>query len=304
MVGRDEVREKLTGPVTSIMMPFTQDGSVDYDGLRAQVDFCIEGGSTAIILTQGDSRFRILTDQEIADVTRASVEQTSKRALTVAADKSWGQQKEVEFARFASESGADVFMVKPPELHHCSLESYLGYYAAVAEITPVMVVTNVFAGAPIPRSMEILEALRDRIPNIVAVKDDVGGAFVRKMCLLVHSRWAVIAGGQKQNHLNMLHYGCDGYFSTFSNFKPSIAHDYWKAIQDQDYREARRVIEEYDIPFFDFLMQKLASAFFPGMYGTLELFGINQRWNRPPCHTLTDQEMERLKDFLTGKGLL
>jgi len=138
----------------------------------------------------------------------------------------------------------------------------------------------------------------------VAVKDDVRGELARKMCLLVHDRWAVIAGGQKQTHLNLLPYGCDGYFSTFSKFKPSVAHDYWRAALADDRARMREIIEVYDMPFFDFVLEQFPVPFVPAMYGTLELYGVFQRWNRPPCYSLNDEEMERLADFFKDKALL
>jgi dihydrodipicolinate synthase/N-acetylneuraminate lyase len=162
----------------------------------------------------------------------------------------------------------------------------------------------VFRGSPMARSMEVLRALRDRVPDIVAVKDDFRGEFARKMCLLVHERWAVIAGGQKQTHLNILPYGCDGYFSTFSKFKPSVAQGYWRAVLAEDWDRMRDIIQVYDMPFFDFILEQFPVAFVPGMYGTLELFGVFQRWNRPPCYSLNDAEMERLADFFRSKSLL
>ena len=44
-MNQDEVRQHLTGPITSIATPFNRDGSVDYDGLRRQIDHYIDAGS-------------------------------------------------------------------------------------------------------------------------------------------------------------------------------------------------------------------------------------------------------------------
>ena len=44
-MNRDEVRAHLTGPFPSISTPFNENGSVDYDGLRNQIDFIIAAGS-------------------------------------------------------------------------------------------------------------------------------------------------------------------------------------------------------------------------------------------------------------------
>ena len=66
----------------------------------------------------------------------------------------------------------------------------------------------------------------------------------------------------------------------------------------------REIIRVYDMPFFDFVLTQFPVVFTPGMMGTLELFGVCQRWNRPPCYTLNDAEMEKLADFFKRLDLL
>ena len=79
MISREEVREKLTGPIASLTTPFTRDGEIDYLGLRKLIDGNLEGGSNSSLLTYGDSLFSLMTDDEIAEVTRVVAEHTGKR---------------------------------------------------------------------------------------------------------------------------------------------------------------------------------------------------------------------------------
>jgi dihydrodipicolinate synthase/N-acetylneuraminate lyase len=303
MKSREAIREALTCPIASVPTLFLRDGSIDRDGVRNFIDFTIAGGSKTMLLTYGDSLYSLLSDQEIAEMTQLVVEHTAGRALVVAADGIWATPQEVEFAKYVRQVGADVLMVLPPDwATSCTVDSCVEHYAAVAEHIPVMVVTNVFARRQ-AWGFEVLKALRDQVKGIVAIKDDVGGQFVRKMCLLVHDHWAVFAGGQKQNHLDILHYGCDGYMSTFVQFKPSITQEYWSATQTGDWGRAKEIIRMYDMPYFDFVIQ-LTGGFDAGIHGALELFGIAQRWRRKPYHSLDDEEMEQLADFFRQKDLL
>ena len=111
---KQEIRNSLTGPVASIRTPFLRDGQVDYAGLRRYVDFSIQAGSPTMLLTWGDSLYTLLTDDDIAEVTRVVCDQTAGRAMVVAAERNWGTPKLVEFARYARETGAGVLMVMPP----------------------------------------------------------------------------------------------------------------------------------------------------------------------------------------------
>lgn len=303
MRDRDEIRELLRCPVASTPTTFNRDGSIDFGGLRNFIDFTIAGGTTTILLTYGDSLYTILTDAELDEVTRVAVEHTAGRALVVAADRIWATPKELEFARYVREVGADVLMVLPPDwAQSCTVDTLVEHYAAVAEHIPVMVVTNLFA----PRQevgLQVLQRLAESVPGVVAVKDDVCGNFARKMAMRIYDRMAIVSGGQKQNHLDVVPYGCDGYLSTYIKFKPEITRRYWTAVHAADWDGVRDIIRDFDMPYFDLIMG-LPGGFNAGLHGTLELFGVAQRWRRKPYYSLSDSEMEALAGFFTSRGLL
>ena len=286
----------LTGPVMSVHTPFTRDGAIDYGSLRGLVDRGIDAGSTTMLLTYGDSLYSLLTDDEVAEVTRVVAEQTAGRAAVVAADRIWWTGKTVEFARYAREVGADVLMVLPPDwAGSCTADSFVAHYAAVAVEIPVMVVTNAFSRSP-AMGLEVLRRLRDDVPGVIAIKDDLVGVFARKMAILLRGHWSIISGGQKQNHFDLIHYGCDGYLSTFVTFAPHVTQAYWQAVQTEDWVDAARIIREYDIPYFDYVLGVIG-GFDAALHGTFEHFGLSQRWRRPPYHSLTDEQMEQLSQL-------
>ena len=303
MTSRDEARDRMTGPVTSIHTPFLHDGEIDYDNLRGLIDRGISGGSTTMLLTYGDSLYSILTDDEVAEVTKVVAEHTAGRALVVAADRQWWTGKEIEFARYARGVGADVLMVLPPNwAASCTEQTFVDHYSAVSEEIPVMVVTNVFNTSP-ATGLQVLERLRDEVEGVVAVKDDLGGRFVNQMSILVHPTLAVVSGGQKKNHFDQVEYGCDGYLSTFVTFAPQVTQTYWRAVQEKDWEQALAIVTKYDMPYFDHIIA-MTGGFDAGVYASYELFGLTGRWRRPPYHTATDEQVEALSALLTSLDLL
>ena len=147
------------------------------------------------------------------------------------------------------------------------------HYAAVAAEIPVMLVTNIWAGDT-AKGLKTIDILLDKVDGIVAVKDDMLGEFVRKMTATASDKWAVFAGGQKQNHLDIVHYGAVGYMSTFVSFYPPVTHRYWNAVQSGDWSGAAKVIEEDDWPFFAYT-SGLQGGFDAGMHGILELYSVS-----------------------------
>lgn len=298
------MRARLSGPMPSLKTPFNRDGSVDFTGLRNLIDCNLAAGAKALMLTAGDSHYVALSEQEIAEVTRVTIEHNAGRALVIAADRYYNTTQAVGFARFAKDAGADLLMVMPPDWGgSCTPATLAEHYRVVAAVMPVMLVSNVFIARGPKFGLDTLRLVLEATDRVVAIKDDMCGEFARKMSLLVHDRWAVISGGQKQNHLNNHPYGCDGYLSTLITFKPEIAHAYWQAVSANNLPEARRIIRDFDYPFFELVMG-LPGGFNAGIQAMLELKGIAQRWRRKPYHSLSDQELEAFAAGLRKIGIL
>ena len=139
----DEIRTALTGPFASLRIPFCRDGAIDCAALRKMIDFSIQAGSATLMLTHGDSLYSLLTDEEIADVTRVVVEHADGRAMVIAADNAWWTGKAIDFARYAASIGADMLMLMPPNWgKSCTPQTFAEHYAAIAKEIPVMVVTG------------------------------------------------------------------------------------------------------------------------------------------------------------------
>jgi len=294
-------KKGLTGPVISVRTPFDKDGNIDYEALRKQIDFSIEGGANAVILTYGDSLYSLLSDKEIARLTRECIAYVNKRVLLVAATGQWPTAKSKEFAEYCAKAGADMLMVLPPDwAGSCTLETLVQHYTEAGEYIPVMVVDN-YLGARAPSfALAVIKSLYENVPRVVALKDDITGTLVRQICLMTHERWALISGGQKQNHINMLPYGVDGYFSLMTTFNPDIARKYWNAIKSNMLDDAMEIVRDYDMPVFNYLLT-LEGSFDAGMHGMLELTGLGKRYRRAPYYSLNDGQMEKLRDFLKSK---
>ena len=303
-IDREKIRQSLTGPIMSICSPFLPAGDVDFEGLQNIIDFGINAGSKTMLLTAGDSHYVCLSDQEIAQITKITCQQTAGRAMVVAADRYHSTARAIEFAKYAAEHGAEVLMCLPPDWGaSCTPQSLADHYHQVSRHIPVMIVTNVFNSRGIEFGLKTLQLTLEQADGVVAIKDDMCGEFGRRMAMLVHDSWAVMSGGEKQNHIAIWPYGCDGYLSTFMSFKPEISHHYWQAIQANDLTAAIQVIKDYEIPFNDFT-ETLTGTSDAAMHGALELFGLAKRWRRKPYYSLNDQEMERLADFFKSKSLL
>ena len=153
-------------------------------------------------------------------------------------------------------------------------------------------------------ALDTVERLLAEVPGVLGFKEDFSPDFARGACAKAHGKWVIFAGGQKQTHMDMLPYGCDGYMSTFIKFKPDVAHAYWSAIEEQKTDAAVDIIARYDMPFFQYSYSTFPAGGDAAQHAVLELAGICGRWRRNPLPDLSDEEMERLKAFLTDGDML
>ena len=295
----------FTGPLDTIRTPFLQDGSIDYDGVRKTIDGLLAARCGSVILTAGNSHFHCMAEEEITELARVAAEHTAGRAPVVAADYCFDTQRAVAFARTCTGMGVDILMIRPPDWDGTSTttESLIAHYGAVAAHIPVMLVTNLFAGRGDQPALDTIEAIRESVPNVVAVKDDLGGTFAQRLCLLVRDHWAVFSGGGFLAHLNTLPFGVHGFMTPFMSYQPRIAQAYWTAIQADDLAKATSIYKTIEVP----LEAHLRS--YPGgrdaaLHGLFELSGMTERWRRAPYHSLTDEAMMRLRQFVEGLDIL
>jgi len=300
-----QIREALTGPCPSLRTTFNQDGSIDYDGLANSIDVMLGAGAKNIIITHGDSLLSLLTEKEIAELTKFVVEYVHGRSLVVAATGIWSTPQTEDFAKYCSETGAGMLMVLPCDWGgSCTIDTLVCHYAKAAEHIPVMLVTNYLGkGARTPAfASELFSRLYDGVPGVVSVKDDVCELFARKLCISTNDRWSIIAGGWKDNHFNMLPYGVDGYLSLFITIKPEISWNYFNAARSGDYKTAADIIKHYDMPLRNAIITGF--NFDAAIHGILELLGIAKRYRRLPYNSLCDEDMEKLKQKLHSIDIL
>ncbi len=299
-----EAKHHLSGPIMSVRTVFDKDGEMDYDGTMRVIDRSMEGGSRTIMLTAGDSHYICLDNQEMAELTKRTCDHVGKRAMVIAADRFYSTNKAIAFAEYCKEVGADMYMACPPDWgQSCTPQSFAEHYAAIAKVLPVMIVTNVF----IPRGrtccLETIERALGLSENILAIKDDLCGDTAHDISGRFHDKLAIIAGGQKRNHMNMFPWGVDGYLSLFVTYNPAIAQAYWAAMERNDLPAATKIILEQDIPFFDFV-ETFPGGFDAAVHCMLEIYNIAGRYRRKPYHTGTDEELRILADFLSSKSML
>jgi dihydrodipicolinate synthase/N-acetylneuraminate lyase len=282
-----EFKRRLRGPILSAPTVYTADFKVDYKSVRNMINRAANAGVRVFALTAGNSQYYALSYDEIKELTRVMVEAVNRRGVTIAATGPWWTEKAVDYARFAQSVGADAVQILLAL--NGDDDGQVEHFKAVADSTELGIVIH---GNPSLKLIERLIAL----DSIVAVKEEFSYDFTLQIYRKFGDRLNIFAGGTKPRFMVYQPYGMQAYYSTFATFAPQIAMQFWKAVESNDLKEARRVILQYDLPFFERFSH-------PFWRATLEYFGVAKRHLRPPERGFTQTQFQELKSFYDALGL-
>lgn len=104
---------RIEGAVPVLVMPFDDDGMIDEDSLRRELDFCLESGARAVCFGMG-SESSMLADAERAQVWSLAARHLDGRLPLVAATAHASREGTIALTHLARECGVDCAMVNPP----------------------------------------------------------------------------------------------------------------------------------------------------------------------------------------------
>jgi dihydrodipicolinate synthase/N-acetylneuraminate lyase len=276
-----EFKRRLRGPILSLPTPYTADFRVDYQGITNMIAGGLNAGVRVFSLTAGNSHYYALSYEEIKELTRVMVEAVGRRGLTIAATGPWWTGKAIDYARFAQSVGADAVQLLLAQ--NGDDEGQFEHFKAVAASTELGIVIH---GNP---SLNLIERLI-ALDSVVAMKEEFSYDFTLQVYRKFGDRLNIFAGGTKPRFLVYQPYGMQAYYSAFSTFAPQIAMQFWSSIEKNDLNEARSIIMQYDLPFFERWSH-------PFWRATLEYFGVAKRYLRPPEKAFSDRQLQEVKAF-------
>lgn len=282
-----EFQQRLTGPICSVPTPYREDFSIDFAAIKRIVECGLASGVHVFAMTAGNSQYDRLTYPEIKELTAAIVKAVKGRGMVIAATGAWWTGQCVDYARYAESIGADALQVLHPPFG--TDDTLFEHYRKIAAATRAGLVLH--GQVPLPLLKRLLT-----IDQVAAYKEEYPPMYSVEVFSLYKDRLNIFAGGQKSRYLMFEPYGMKAYYSTFSTFAPRVPQSFWQACQKGERAAALAIVEKQDVPFF--------SRFsFSYWRATLEIFGMAERYLRPPEPTFTAAQVAELRPFFKSLGL-
>lgn len=290
----------FTGSGVALVTPMHPDSSVNYQKLGELIEFQIENGSDAIVITGTTGEASTLTDKEHLKVISYTVEQVHGRIPVIAGTGSNNTAHAIELSQKAEVLGADALLVVTPYYNKCSQQGLFLHFQAIAQSVALPIILyNVPSRTGVNIQPTTYARLSD-ISNIVAVKEASGNfSQIAKTLSLCGDRMDIYSGNDDQI-TSALALGAKGVISVLANIVPRETHDTCQSYFDGHPEQS----DTLQLHYLD-LIENLFSDVNPiPVKHALNAMGHNVGECRLPLCAMDESAAERLLSCLQRYGLI
>src|SRR5437660_1820388 len=166
----------MRGCATALVTPFTADGAIDEERMRALVDRQISGGVSLLVPCGTTGESATMTEEEDSRVIGMTIEVARGRAKVIAGAGSNSTAAAIEYSQRARDLGADAVLQVAPWYNKPTQEGLYAHFRAIAEAvpeTPIMLY-NVPGRTSSNIAAQTVLRLANDCENIVAIKEASG----------------------------------------------------------------------------------------------------------------------------------
>jgi 4-hydroxy-tetrahydrodipicolinate synthase len=301
VIAKEEKMAIFKGAGVAIVTPMKDNYEVDYDVLRANIDYQIENGTDCIVITGTTGESSTLSEQEHMEAVRAAVEFTAHRVPVIAGTGSNSTQTAIELSQEAQKDGVDGVLVVTPYYNKATQQGLIAHYTAVANAISVPVIMyNVPSRTGCNISAQTAATLVKSVDNIVGIKDAASDlSQTAEMMNLCDGKIDLYSGNDDQV-LPLLSLGGIGVISVLSNIAPRQTHDMVMEYLEGDQVKARQ-IQLDAMPLIKALFCEVNPI---PVKAAMNMMGMNAGPLRMPLTEMTDANKARLKEEIIRFGLM
>ena len=220
--------EFMKGVVVPILTVIDGEENIDEAGMRAQVDYVIEGGVSGILAFGSNGEFYMVEEAEMERGLKIMVDEAAGRVPVYFGIGAISTKKCCRLAKMAAANGAAAVSVLQPMFLKPTYEELYNHFKTIAESipeTPVLLYNNP-GRVGYTMSAKLVEELAHNVPNIVGMKDTSGditqtAEFIRR----TRDMGFKVFGGKDTLLYASLCHGAVGGVCTAANFMPEFITD-------------------------------------------------------------------------------
>ncbi|MCR5508141.1 MAG: 4-hydroxy-tetrahydrodipicolinate synthase [Lachnospiraceae bacterium] len=227
------------GAGVAITTPFKENGDVDYDLFREQIEYQIANGTDAIIVCGTTGEASCLSHEEHLDCIKFCAEVVNKRIPVIAGTGSNCTETAIYLSTEAEKFGVDALLVVTPYYNKATQKGLIEHFTMVADSVKLPIILyNVPSRTGCNIQPETAAYLAKNVKNIVAIKEASGNmSQIAKLMQLADGAIDLYSGNDDQI-VPILSLGGLGVISVLSNVAPRQAHDIVASFHEGDVKKS------------------------------------------------------------------
>jgi 4-hydroxy-tetrahydrodipicolinate synthase len=213
------------GSLVALVTPMAADESLSWEAFERLIEFHIEQGSDALVVTGTTGESPTLDEEEHCKVICHAVEYARGRVPIIAGTGSNSTHEAISLTRCALEARADACLLVTPYYNKPTQEGLYRHFKQVAEAVPI---PQILYNVPGRTACDILPDTVARlasVPNIIGIKDATGNLMRGKELLERCGDRLHVYSGDDATALELMSLGGQGVISVTANVAPHSMHE-------------------------------------------------------------------------------
>jgi 4-hydroxy-tetrahydrodipicolinate synthase len=215
----------IKGSIVALVTPMREDGGVDYDALRALMDWHIAEGTDCIGVVGTTGESPTVSVEEHCEIIRVAVEHARGRVPVMAGTGGNSTREAIALSRHARDVGADCTLSVVPYYNKPSQEGIYQHFKAIAEAVDIPMVLYNVPGRTVADMLPETTLRAAQLPGVVAIKE-ASGNIERAAWLIKHAPEGFsIYSGDDSTAVTLMLLGGHGNVSVTANVAPRLMHE-------------------------------------------------------------------------------
>ncbi|MBQ6544348.1 MAG: dihydrodipicolinate synthase family protein [Lachnospiraceae bacterium] len=289
--------ERLKTVTPAVLSAWNEDGSFDEASYRALVQRCTDAGMKSLFILGYTGEVKYITREERKVITAVTRDQAPD-SLIVAGCVGPSIDDILMYIADAAEAGADMALVTPTEFFSLRERELESMFVELNEKTKLPIMIYNCPENPHHLSGEMLNRLA-KLPNIQALKQSTTTDKIQRIInKMDKDNDFIMVSGDEFEFFPAICLGVEGFImGAPGNITPGLCLEMFN-----DYNEGRfEVCREKYLKFADFydeLFFCVDNDVIAITKATMELAGVCKRWMKHPTASVSDEDMEVIKDVL------
>jgi 4-hydroxy-tetrahydrodipicolinate synthase len=228
----------IVGSMVALVTPMREDGSVDYAGLRALIDWHIGEGTDCVVVVGTTGESPTVSVEEHCEIIRVAVEHAAGRVPIMAGAGGNSTAEAIELSKYAKQVGADCTLQVVPYYNRPTQEGIYRHFRAIAEAVDIPVVLYNVPGRTVADMQHDTVLRCAQVPGVIGIKEATGSLERAAWLIREAPKGFSVYSGDDGSAIGLMLLGGHGNVSVTANVAPRAMHELCMAAIEGDAKRA------------------------------------------------------------------